>query len=62
MKLYKSILTAIFSGLLVIGLAACEKEPAEEAAEAASEAVEATEEAVSAAAEATEEAVEAAQE
>jgi hypothetical protein len=34
MKLYKRILTALFSGLLLMGLVACEKGPAEKAGEA----------------------------
>ena len=34
MKMYKGILAALFSGLLVMGLSACEKGPAEKAGEA----------------------------
>jgi len=34
MKMYKRILAALFSGLLLMGLAACEKGPAEKAGEA----------------------------
>ena len=55
MKLYKVILAALFSGLLLIGLSACEKGPAEKAGEA-------IDEAASDAADTTEEAVEAAKE
>jgi hypothetical protein len=50
MKLHKLIPVALFSGLLFMGLTACEKGPAEKAGEAidetASDAAEATEEAV----------------
>ena len=53
MKLYKVILAALFSGLLLIGLSACEKGPAEKAGEAiddaASDVTDTTEEAVEAA-------------
>ncbi|MDJ0807498.1 MAG: hypothetical protein QNJ78_11770 [Gammaproteobacteria bacterium] len=38
MKLYKTIPTALISGLLVLSLAACEKEPEEKAADAIEEA------------------------
>ena len=31
MKMYKGILAALFSGLLLVGLSACEKGPAEKA-------------------------------
>jgi len=34
MKMYKGILAALFSGLLLVGLSACEKGPAEKAGEA----------------------------
>ncbi|MEN8204985.1 MAG: hypothetical protein ABFS24_03120 [Pseudomonadota bacterium] len=34
MKLYKNITTALFAGLLLMGLSACEKGPAEKAGEA----------------------------
>jgi hypothetical protein len=34
MKMYKGILVALFSGLLLAGLSACEKGPAEKAGEA----------------------------
>jgi len=34
MKIYRGFLTALFSGLLLIGLSACEKGPAEKAGEA----------------------------
>ena len=34
MKTYKRFLAALFSGLLLIGLSACEKGPAEKAGEA----------------------------
>jgi len=34
MKTYKGILAALFSGLLLMGLSACEKGPAEKAGEA----------------------------
>ena len=34
MKLYKNIASAIFAGLLLMGLYACEKGPAEKAGEA----------------------------
>ena len=34
MKMYKGLLAALFSGLLVMGLSACEKGPAEKAGEA----------------------------
>ena len=34
MKLYKGILAALFTGLLLVGLSACEKGPAEKAGEA----------------------------
>ena len=34
MKVYKSITTALFAGLLLVGLSACEKGPAEKAGEA----------------------------
>lgn len=34
MKMYKGVLAALFSGLLVMGLSACEKGPAEKAGEA----------------------------
>ena len=34
MKLYKNITTALLAGLLIMGLAACEKGPAEKAGEA----------------------------
>ena len=34
MKVYKGILAALFSGLLLVGLSACEKGPAEKAGEA----------------------------
>jgi len=34
MKSYKNITTALFAGLLLMGLAACEKGPAEKAGEA----------------------------
>ena len=34
MKLYKGILAALFTGLLFVGLSACEKGPAEKAGEA----------------------------
>jgi hypothetical protein len=34
MKLYKKIATALLAGLLLMGLAACEKGPAEKAGEA----------------------------
>ena len=55
MKLYKLIPAALFSGLLLIGLAACEKEPTEQAADA-------VEEAASDVADAAKEAAEAVQE
>ena len=52
MKMYKGILVALFSGLLLMGLSACEKGPAEKAGEAiddaASDVAEKTEEAVEA--------------
>ncbi len=52
MKLIRLIPAVLISGLLLIGLSACEKEPAEKAGdaieEAASEASEATEEAAEA--------------
>ena len=34
MKVYNSITTALFAGLLLVGLSACEKGPAEKAGEA----------------------------
>ena len=34
MKMYKGIIAALFSGLLLVGLSACEKGPAEKAGEA----------------------------
>ena len=34
MKMYKLILASLFTGLLLIGLSACEKGPAEKAGEA----------------------------
>lgn len=34
MKLYRNIASAIFAGLLLMGLSACEKGPAEKAGEA----------------------------
>ena len=34
MKVYKSITTALFAGILLVGLSACEKGPAEKAGEA----------------------------
>ena len=34
MKIYKGFLAALFSGMLLIGLSACEKGPAEKAGEA----------------------------
>jgi hypothetical protein len=34
MKMYKGILTALLAGLLLVGLSACEKGPAEKAGEA----------------------------
>ena len=34
MKIYKGLLTALFSGMLLVGLPACEKGPAEKAGEA----------------------------
>jgi hypothetical protein len=34
MKMHKGILAALFSGLLLVGLSACEKGPAEKAGEA----------------------------
>ena len=34
MKRYKTLIAALFSGLLIIGLSACEKGPAEKAGEA----------------------------
>jgi hypothetical protein len=34
MKMYKGILAALFAGLLLVGLSACEKGPAEKAGEA----------------------------
>ena len=34
MKIYKGLLTALFSGMLLVGLSACEKGPAEKAGEA----------------------------
>ena len=34
MKIYKGFLATLFSGLLLIGLSACEKGPAEKAGEA----------------------------
>jgi hypothetical protein len=55
MKLYKLFPIALISGLLFLGLAACEKGPAEKTGEA-------IDEAASDAAQATEEAVESAQE
>jgi hypothetical protein len=52
MKAYKLILSALFSGLLIMGLTACEKEPAEKAGDsledAASQAAESVEEAADA--------------
>lgn len=52
MKAYKTILAALFSGLLLIGLAACDKGPAEKTGEAiddaASNVTESTEEAAEA--------------
>ena len=52
MKTYKGILAALFSGLLLIGLSACEKGPAEKAGEAiddaASDAADKTEDAADA--------------
>ncbi|MEN8179239.1 MAG: hypothetical protein ABFS39_11590 [Pseudomonadota bacterium] len=52
MKLYKAIPAALISGLLLIGLSACEKEPAEKAGdaieEAASDVAESAEEAAEA--------------
>jgi len=38
MKMYKGILAALFSGLLLVGLSACEKGPAEKAGEAVDDA------------------------
>ena len=34
MKIYKGFLTVLFSGMLLVGLSACEKGPAEKAGEA----------------------------
>ena len=34
MKNYKGFITALFSGMLIVGLSACEKGPAEKAGEA----------------------------
>jgi len=34
MKIYKGFITALFSGMLLVGLSACEKGPAEKAGEA----------------------------
>jgi hypothetical protein len=34
MKIYKGFLAALFSGMLLVGLSACEKGPAEKAGEA----------------------------
>ena len=52
MKIYRGFLTALFSGLLLIGLSACEKGPAEKAGEAiddaASDVADATEDAADA--------------
>ena len=52
MKMYKGILAALFSGLLLVGLSACEKGPAEKAGEAiddaASDVADKTEDAVEA--------------
>jgi len=52
MKTYKGILAALFSGLLLMGLSACEKGPAEKAGEAiddaASDAADKTEDAADA--------------
>jgi hypothetical protein len=39
MKLYRNIAAALFAGLLLAGLAACEKGPAEKAGEAIDDAV-----------------------
>jgi hypothetical protein len=55
MKLYKVILAALFSGLLLMGLSACDKGPAEQTGEA-------VDEAASDVADTTEEAVEAVKE
>lgn len=38
MKLYRNITTALCTGLLILGLSACEKGPAEKAGEAIDEA------------------------
>ena len=52
MKMYKGILAALLSGLLLMGLSACEKGPAEKAGEAiddaASDVADKSEEAVEA--------------
>jgi len=52
MKMYKGILAVLFSGLLLVGLSACEKGPAEKAGEAiddaASEVADQTDEAADA--------------
>ena len=45
MKTYKRFLVALLSGLLLIGLSACEKGPAEKAGEAASNVADKSEEA-----------------
>ena len=58
MKTHKRFLAAIFSGLLLIGLSACEKGPAENAGEAIDDAASDVKDAAEDAADAVEEKVE----
>jgi len=58
MKTYKRFLAALFSGLLLIGLSACEKGPAEKAGEAIDDAASDVADAAEDAADATEDAAE----
>ena len=56
MKTYKRFLATLFSGLLLIGLSACEKGPAEKAGEAIDDAASDVADAAEDAADATEDA------
>ena len=62
MKTYKRFLAALFSGLLLIGLSACEKGPAEKAGEAIDDAASDVADAAEDAADATEDAADAVEE